>query len=167
MRKLTLMMVVLMAGVLPSLGAGQVVEGIRMGQGPIRITSQNLEARHKERMVIFTGDVVARQEEFSLYADHLTVYLKNEGEDIDRIVAKDNVRIIQGDRVATCREVEYYRNEGMLILQGDPVVREGDSSVAGWRIIYYVNGEKSVVEGKDDQRVSVTIVPGREKKGRD
>lgn len=164
MRTRILMTALVMVGLLPSLAVGQVVEGVQMGQGPIKITSQNLEARHKERMVVFTGDVVARQEQFALYADHLTVYLKKEVDDIDRIVAKDNVRIVQGDRLATCREAVYYHGEGTLILQGDPMVREGDSSVKGWRIVYYVDGERSVVEGKDDQRVSVTIVPGAEKK---
>ena len=164
MRTRILVMALITVGVLPSLVVGQVIEGVRMGQGPIKITSQNLEGRHKEQMVVFTGDVVARQEEFALYADHLTVYFKKESEDIDRIVAKDNVRIVQGDRLATCREAVYYHSQGTLILQGDPMVREGDSSVRGWRIVYYVSGEKSVVEGKDDQRVSVTIVPGREKK---
>jgi len=166
MRARILVMALIMVVCLPTLVVGQVVEGVRMGQGPIKITSRNLEARHKERMVIFSGDVIARQEQFALYADHLTVYLKKEVEDIDRIVAKDNVRIVQGNRLATCREAVYYHSEGTLILQGDPMVREGDSSVRGWRIVYYVNGEKSVVEGKDDQRVSVTIVPGGEKKNR-
>ena len=162
MKKIICIVQLLVLLILATPVLAQLVEGMQIEQGPIHITSQRLEAKHKEQQITFVGDVVATQEGFVLYSDRLHLFLQKGGKEIDRIVAQGNVRIVQGNRKATCEEATYYHQERKLILLGDPAVREGDNWVRGWRIIYYVDGQKSVVEGKENKRVTVTIVPGEE-----
>jgi lipopolysaccharide export system protein LptA len=132
-------------------------------RGPVHITSQQLEADYQAQLITFIGDVVARQKEFTLYADRLLLFIGGEMEEIEKIVARGNVRMVQEDREATCREATYYHREGTVVLQGEPVVREGDNWVSGKRIIYYIEEKKSVAEGEGEERVKVTIIPREEK----
>jgi lipopolysaccharide export system protein LptA len=83
-------------------------------------------------------------------------------EEIEKIVAQGNVRMVQEDREATCNEATYYHRDGKLVLRGEPVVREGDNWVSGKRIIYYIDEKKSVAEGEGEERVKVTIIPREE-----
>jgi lipopolysaccharide export system protein LptA len=131
-------------------------------RGPVHITSQQLEADYQAQLITFIGDVVARQKEFTLYADRLLLFIGGEMEEIEKIVARGNVRMVQEDREATCREATYYHREGTVVLQGEPVVREGDNWVSGKRIIYYIEEKKSVAEGEGEERVKVTIIPREE-----
>jgi len=161
MKRLKYIIILIILWLFPQMIFAQGPGEFRTAEGPIHITSQRLEANHKGRLITFVGDVVAKQKDFILYSDRLILYLDKEGKEIEKILARGNVRIVQGKRRATCQEATYYHRERKLILLGDPVVREGDNWVRGWRITYYIDEEKSVAEGKGQQRVTVTIVPGQ------
>ena len=148
------------SGMLACLAFAQGPGEFRAGQGPLHITAQRLEADHKGNLITFVGEVVARQDEFVLYADRLLVFLDNEGKEMEKILAQGNVRIVQGKRRATCQEATYHHRDRTVILRGDPVVREEDNWIRGWQIIYYIDEQKSVAEGKGEQKVTVTIIPG-------
>jgi lipopolysaccharide export system protein LptA len=164
MKGLTYTIAVLIIGLLMHQASAQVMEEFKGKKGPVHITSQRLEAEYEKKLITFIGGVVARQEEFTLYSDRLVLFLADKMDEIDKIVAQDNVRMDQEDRKATCREAIYYYREGRVVLQGDPVVREGDNWVKGKRIIYYIEEQKSVAEGEGAERVTVTITPREVKK---
>lgn len=149
---------------LPYIAFGQELEKLRGTEGPIHISSQRLEADYKGHLITFIGEVVAKQKEYILYSDRLLLFLSEGGDEIEKIVAQGNVRMVQDKRVATCQEATYYNRERKVILLGDPVLREGDNWVKGWRIIYYIDEQKSVAEGKGEERVTVTIFPRSDKK---
>jgi lipopolysaccharide export system protein LptA len=163
MRRLTYMIVIICTLVLAHLASAQMVGEFKGERGPVHITSQQLEADYQAKVITFIGDVVARQKEFTLYADRLLLFIGGEMEEIEKIVARGNVRMVQENREATCREATYYHREGTVVLRGEPVVREGDNWVSGKRIIYYIDEQKSVAEGEGEDRVKVTIIPREEK----
>lgn len=140
----------------------QMVGEFKGDRGPIHINSQQLEADFQTKIITFIGDVVAKQKEFTLYADRLLLFIGGEMKDIKKIVAQGNVRLVQDNRQATCQEAIYYHREGTVVLQGEPVVREGDNWVSGKRIIYYIDEQKSVAESEGEERVKVTIIPRKE-----
>ena len=131
-------------------------------RGPIHINSQRLEADYQAKLITFIGDVVAKQKEFTLYADRLLLFLDEKANEIEKIVARGNVRMVQDNRRATCHEATYYHREGTVVLEGEPVVREGNSWISGKRIIYYIDEQKSVAESEGEERVKVTIIPREE-----
>jgi lipopolysaccharide export system protein LptA len=162
----TLMVLLLSASAVSAQTPG-ILQGAFKGQrGPVNITSQRLEAEYEQKRITFIGDVVARQKDFTLYADRLVLFINEEGKDIEKIVALGKVRMVQGGKTALCREATYYHREGKLVLGGAPVIREGDSSVKGTSITSSVNEQKTVTEGdtKRGGRVTITIIPEKVKK---
>ena len=162
MRRISYTIVIIGTLMLAPLASAQMVGEFKGERGPVHITSQQLEADYQAKVITFIGDVVARQKEFTLYSDRLLLFIGGEMKEIEKIVARGNVRMVQGERTATCNEATYYHREGTVVLRGEPVVREGDNWVSGKRIIYYIDEQKSVAEGEGEDRVKVTIIPHEE-----
>ncbi|OQY19980.1 MAG: lipopolysaccharide transport periplasmic protein LptA [Desulfobacteraceae bacterium 4572_35.1] len=137
---------------------------------PVNITADKLEADDKNGVFIFKGNVQARQDEFFIYAQKMTIfYSKKEadsasGEDqkrqVDKIVAEKDVSIVQFSRVATGQKAVFYQQQGRVVLTGEPRVVQGENEVEGERIEVYLNDSRSIVEGGKKQRVRAIFVPG-------
>ncbi len=134
-------------------GAG----GKKRPQKPITITSDTMEADRADRLVVFKGDVVAR-EDFTLFSDELYVHYNN-ADEIREIIARGNVKIVQGDRTATADRAVYDRKKRTIVLTGHPVVVRCGDRVSGDRITVYVDDENAFVEGRDGGRVKAVIMP--------
>lgn len=137
--------------------------GFTTSRSPIEITSDIVEGDQKQNRITFKGNVVAKQEEATLYANTVVVHYDAEMKKMKEILAVGNVRIVQFDRRATCQKAIFYQNENKIVLEGDAVIREGDNVVRGERVIYLVDEERSYVEGGKGGRVSTTIVPSSQK----
>jgi lipopolysaccharide export system protein LptA len=95
------------------------LEGFKGKKGPVTITSQRLEAEYEKKLITYIGDVVAKQQDFTLYADRVLLFLNAEAKGIEKIVAQGNVRMVQLNRTVTCQEATYYYAEGRLVLGGE------------------------------------------------
>ena len=124
---------------------------------PIDITSDTVEASQKQNMVTFKGNVVARQEDITLYANMITVYYNPETKKLKEIMAVGNVRIVQSERRASGNKVIFQQEANKVTLEGEAVLREGENVIRGERIIYYVDEERSVVEGGKGGRVTTIL----------
>jgi len=139
--------------------------GIQTSRAPIDIDSDSVEADQKKNMVIFKGNVIAKQEDVTVYTNVLTVYYDGETKKIKEIVATGNVKIVQLERRATSQKATFYQDENKIVLEGDAVVREGDNVIRGERVVHYVDEERSLVEGTSGSRVSTTITPSQKEQG--
>jgi len=121
MKGLTYTIAFFIVGLLVHPASAQMIEELKGRKGPVHITSQRLEAEYEKKLITFIGDVVAKQEAFTLYADRLLLFLNNKGEGggIEKIVAQGNVRMVQTNRTVTCQEATYYYQEGTLVLGGE------------------------------------------------
>lgn len=133
--------------------------GFTSSRSPIEITSDTVEGDQKQNRVTFKGNVVAKQEDATLYANMVVVHYDTEMKKMKEIVATGNVRIVQLDRRATCQKATFYQIENKLVLDGEAVIREGDNVVRGERVVYVVDEERSYVEGGKGGRVVTTITP--------
>ena len=133
--------------------------GFSSSRGPIDIQSDTVEANQKQNSVVFKGNVVAKQEDATLHANLLTIHYDPNTKKLKDIVASGNVKIVQLDRRATGNQVVFDQDENKVVLEGDAVLREGDNVIRGERVIYYVNEERSIVEGGKGGRVNTTITP--------
>ena len=129
---------------------------------PITITSNNMEARKKENLVIFKGDVKAEQKDYTLYAKELYVYYAD-GKEIKEMIAIENVRIVQLNKVATGEKAVYTRENRTVVLTGNPQVEEDCDVVKGDKITIFLDEDKSLVEGSGDKRVKAVVHPKDEK----
>ena len=133
--------------------------GFTGSREPIDIASDTMEGNQKQSTVTFKGNVVAKQEDATLYANVLVIYYHPDTRKLKEIVATGNVKVVQLARRATGQKVTFYENENKVVLEGDAVVREGDNVVRGERVTFYVDEERSVVEGGKGSRVSTHITP--------
>jgi lipopolysaccharide export system protein LptA len=126
---------------------------------PVEISADRLEADDLAKTLVFIGNAVAKQGEVTISGDRLTIHYPPEGGDVERIVAEGNVRIVQGERVATGHRGEYFRAEERAVLTGTPRVSEGANSVQGHEITLFLRENRSVVKGGADGRVNAVFQP--------
>jgi lipopolysaccharide transport protein LptA len=119
MKRLTYTISIIMVLFMAHLALAQMIGEFKGKRGPVHIDSQQLEAEYEKKLITFIGDVVARQQDFVLYADRILLFLDEKGEGIEKIVAQGNVRMVQDNRTVTCREATYYYREGTLVLGGE------------------------------------------------
>lgn len=134
---------------------------IGTGEQPLRVNAQTLEVDNKNQVITFKGNVIARQGEMTIQADIARVYYskKEEGHEIKEIVATGNVRIYQGNRLATSQQAVFYHQEQKIILTGQPKVWQGKDMLSGEKITVYLQEDKSFVESGPERRVEVIFYP--------
>jgi outer membrane protein assembly factor BamD len=129
---------------------------------PIDITSDKVEAYWKENLIIFKGNVIARQKDIVIYADSVEALIIEDGKGIERVTAGGNVKIQQGLRVANCQKAVFYNLDQKVILTGEPKVSEGDNVVSGDEIIFDIEKNRVEVKGGPSGRGKARIEPGAE-----
>lgn len=150
----------------------------RQSDDPIEITSDRMEAFNDKKLVVFSGHATVVQGKSVLKSDKLFLYYKNEANkkdkagtietdkagDLERIEAKGNVSLTQGERVATGEEAVYFRETNKVILTGNAVLNEGKNLIKGDRVIVYLNENRGIVESSSQKQVKAIIYPQDRKK---
>ena len=127
------------------------------------IDADRMEASKKEGLVVFTGNVVAKQENSVQTADRMEVYLDDKGDRVLRIVSTGNVKIVTEDcRTGTAKRAEYYDDDQRLLLIGDAKVWQEDNVVTGERIVMFLADDRSEVEAGPQGRVKSVFYPKRD-----
>ena len=126
---------------------------------PIYITSDWMEVDQKKNTVTYKGRVVTVQAEMTMRSDILTAYYDMDTKQMKQIIAEGKVNATQGNRVATGEKAVFDDKAKTVTLTGSPVMRQGNSQVSGVKVIYFVEQDKSIVEGDDKNRVRATIFP--------
>ncbi len=125
---------------------------------PITIKSNELTADNKGKTAIFTGKVVAKQGDITIYADRITVSYADKKGDVEKIEAAGNVRIVQQNKTGIAAQAVYDSRDGKITMTGNPKVMQGSESITGKTITYYVDDDKSVVSGGDDPKSRVEVI---------
>jgi lipopolysaccharide export system protein LptA len=139
--------------------------GFTASRAPIDIDSDRLEADQKKNTITYKGNVVAKQEDVTLYANTLVILYDPDTKKLKEIIATGNVKVVQLERRATGQKATFDQEKNKVILDGDAVVREGTNVIRGERIIFYVEEERSVVEPAKGGRVSTSITPPPKEEG--
>ncbi|MBW2520990.1 MAG: lipopolysaccharide transport periplasmic protein LptA [Deltaproteobacteria bacterium] len=157
-------MLFLFIAILMVLPAAYAEQALQVSNEPVEITADRLEANEALHSIVFIGNAEARQGDVTIYADRLTIFYQDKQNEIERVMAQGNVRIVQFDRIATGEKAEFFRNEGRIVLSGQPRVSEGNSFVEGQMITLFLNDKRSVVSGGDEGRVNAVFQPKTESK---
>jgi len=128
-------------------------------KGPIHIVSNRLDADNKKRIITFSGHVVVKRSTLTLTCDRLTVQYTPKGGDISQITAAGDVIIKQPPRSATCQKAIFFQKTNKVVLMGNPVLSEGKNKVTGSKVTFFLDSDKTIIEGGKKGRVSTTIVP--------
>ncbi len=144
---------------------------------PIQIVSDRLDAYNEKKLVVFSGHAVATQGDKIIKADRLFLYYKKDPQkdprvpekagaqdtgsagDLEKIEAKGNVTITQGERIVTGNDAIFYQDTQQIIMIGNAVMREGRNVIHGDRIVVFLDEDRGVVESVEKSRVRATIYP--------
>jgi lipopolysaccharide export system protein LptA len=126
---------------------------------PIFITSDWMEVDQKKNTITYKGRVITVQAEMTMRSETLTAYYDPEMKQMKQIIAEGKVNATQGNRVATGQKAVFDDQAKTVTLTGSPVMRQGNSQVSGVKIVYFIEQDKSIVEGDDKLRVQATIFP--------
>jgi len=139
--------------------AGPVNAREQRGSLPISIKSDGMSVDSKDKTAVFSGKVVARQGDITIYSDKLIVNYAANRSDVEKIEAVGSVHIVQDNRVASAQRAIYDNVKGLITLTGSPKVTQGADTITGKVITYHVDEEKSEVVGDSKTRVNVIINP--------
>jgi lipopolysaccharide export system protein LptA len=126
---------------------------------PIYITADWMEVDQKKNTITYKGRVVTVQADMTMRSETLTAVYDPDMKQMKQIVAEGRVQATQGNRFATGEKAIFDEKTKTVTLTGNPVMRQGNSQVTGTRIIYFVDQDRAVAEGKDQIRVVATIFP--------
>jgi lipopolysaccharide export system protein LptA len=176
-RKVFFMLMILLFGLLVPCFSGSEMLKEELGKGEPKemvIKSNKLEVDDNRKVVIFTGDVDAKREDFVINCEKLVVFYKSlpgskepgkEKAEVDKIVATGQVRISHSQGgTATAEKAIYYQQEEKVVLTENPVVKKGNDFVEGDRITMYLKENRSVVESSGNRKVKAVIFPKPKKK---
>ncbi|MBN2570403.1 MAG: hypothetical protein JXB42_13330 [Deltaproteobacteria bacterium] len=144
---------------------------------PVQITSNRLDVYDSKKLAIFSGNVQVKQQDTVITSDELHVFYKGESDNkkefgdaeamnagnIDRIEAKGNVTIVQGDRIITGDDAVFFNKEEKVIVTGHTVMQEGKNVIKGGKITFLMREKRSTVERAERERVTATIYSEGEK----
>lgn len=125
---------------------------------PITVKSNEMTADNKGKTAIFSGKVVAKQGDITIFSDRLVVSYADKNESVEKIEATGNVRIVQQNRIGFADQAVYESNNGRIVLTGTPRVVQGSDSISGKVITYYVDDERSEVSSGGDPKARVEAV---------
>lgn len=117
-------------------------------KGPVTITSETLTADNQAHTALFEKNVIAKTAEMTMSADWMLVYYTDPGGDITRIESKGNVKVQKEDKVMTSQEATYFADSPeRIVFAGSPRAFDGLNVVSGTKITYFVDDDRSFVEG--------------------
>jgi len=148
---------------------------------PIAIEADRLESSQEQSSVVFSGNVQANQGDLIINADEMTVFYTRtaiqqasppaentapQARKIDKIMARGNVKIVQGDRVAAGDTMDFNADDRIVILSGNAKAWQDQNMISGEKIVLYLDEGKSVVEksGSEGERVRAFIYPSSQEK---
>ncbi|MFC1524252.1 lipopolysaccharide transport periplasmic protein LptA [Thermodesulfobacteriota bacterium] len=146
---------------------------------PIHIEADRMESSQEREAVVFSGNVEAKQGDFVIHAQTMTVFYITENEKekepglglrkIRKFIAVGNVKMSKEGWLATGDAVEYFGQERKVVLTGSATLLQDNNLVTGDEVILYLEEGKSIVK-RDEQsgnRVKAYFYPDSGKKTTD
>lgn len=169
----------------PTRGTPQKSESSKapLAEGPARdvetrITADKLTYSADKQQATFETKVHVQRPDFQLWTNRLVVYLKPApksadnkkssmpegmaGGDVDRLEAIGNVRMAaEPNRSGTCSKAVYTASDGVLRMEGDPRVSDGENTVSGEVIRYFTRENRSEVQGGKKRVEAIFSTPSK------
>lgn len=125
---------------------------------PITVKSNEMAADNKGKTAIFSGKVVAKQGDITIFSDKLIVNYADRSGEVDKVEAVGNARIVQQNRTGFADRAIYESHNGRIVLTGNPRVVQGGDSISGKVITCYVDDDKCDVSSGGDPKSRVEAV---------
>jgi lipopolysaccharide transport protein LptA len=131
----------------PAKPAGQSGKPFKRKSQKTDITSSRMEYDYAESTIVFEENVKVVDEEYTLTADRIIVFLEGTNE-VRQIRAIGHVVIVNGDRTGRCPEAVYTRKNGEIVMSGpnDTAVQltNKEDKIWGRKITIWLDDQRMV-----------------------
>jgi lipopolysaccharide export system protein LptA len=117
-----------------------------------------MTADNRGKTAVFSGKVVAKQDDITIFSDKLVVNYADKKNEVEKVEASGNVRIVQENRTGFADRAVYDSRSGRVVLTGMPRVVQGGDSISGKVITYFVDDDKSEVTSGGDPKARVEAI---------
>ncbi len=133
--------------------------------GAITINADEATFSQSEGSGIYRGNVELHQGLRHLSAEHLEVFVNEEGE-LVRVEARGEPLVLRegADMEASAREMVYRVPEQHILLLGQARIRHEGRTFTGSRVEYDLATRRVEASGDDGERVRM-VIPGRQREG--
>jgi len=115
---------------------------------PVDVAADRIEVQDRADRAIFSGNVVARQENLTLNAARVTVAYSNAGGiQIERIDASGGVVVRSPSETARGQFAIYDLRSRLITLLGGVTLTRGDSQVNGGRLVLDLDSGRAIMDG--------------------
>lgn len=176
MKHHTLLRFTFLAVMLAAPASAQMLPGGKSSDKPVEITADTLEVLQEKTKAVFTGNVVAVQQDVRLKADRMIVHYRpseqrgEAGRDaVSRIEVEGNVFLTTPKETASGKAGVYDVDGGEIRLNADVVLTQGNNVLKGSALTYNLASGKSSISGgakpaagaesSGTQRVRALFVP--------
>ncbi|WP_233192991.1 lipopolysaccharide transport periplasmic protein LptA [Acidimangrovimonas sediminis] len=127
---------------------------------PVEVTSDQLQVNQKDGTALFTGNVIATQDQMKLTADKVHVdYVKGENGQkgkIKTIHAMGNVVMVTSPtEAAKGADAVYTLESGHVVMTGNVLLTQGQNVMSGTRLVVNLHTGLGTMTG----RVKTTLLP--------
>lgn len=142
---------------------------------PIHVSAEKMVSHDKEKAVVFSGNVQAKQGDLIINSQTMTIYhggkkqgnstktnspTADKAEQIEKIIATGNVEIIQEGFVATGDKVEYLASKEKVLLTGHAKIIQDNNMVTGYQVeMDLAKGTTTVTPAKGAAATSSSTSP--------
>ena len=123
---------------------------------PVQVEADSLTVEQASGTAVFSGNVRVAQGDLKLAAARVQVEYAADGKAIERLHASGGVTMANASDAAEAKEAVYTIDSGNLVMTGDVLLTQGQSAIAGQKLVIDLKAGTGVMEG----RVSTTFVPG-------
>lgn len=129
---------------------------------PTIINAETLEIELNQNKAIFLGGVKVVQAHDFLEAKELQVIFDKEGGGIDKLIAKGEVKISQGNNIGLCEEAIYeFIPVQKVTLKGNSRLKRGKQKFSGETIIFLIDEQRAIIK----EKVRGVMFPQKGQKG--
>ena len=130
---------------------------INANSDTIKISSEKLNVYRNDNISVFSGNVYAEDDTIKLWSDKISIFYDEANENINHIVAEDNVKIIANGVTAFGNYSKYQLGNEELLLEGDVIVLEKDNKIQSDQLVLDLANSTSIMTAKINSRVTAQI----------
>jgi len=174
--------ILLVSGFLKPMGLQAKNEEPSVASRPIITEADTLELDNKNKTATFKGNVVSKQEQpgkepLQIYCKKMVIYSSEETgkkpssspskkeekkgltqqNQVDKIVATGQVKVIQGKNVATGETAVFTNADQRIVLSGKAEFWQGKNLIKGEEITVWLKEDRALVTSKVSDRVRAVI----------
>lgn len=125
---------------------------------PIKIESDEISMKKDSNVMVFTGNVEAKQDNLIILTDKMLVEYEGKKINITNIKVYGNVMLKNSNIVASSDKGEYDLKKNIIVLEDNVILTEKDVVVYGDKMTYDTIKQESKVYGSKNQNNRITII---------